>query len=80
MSSECYDYIFFNNYDWLEFSDFIGFMDKIDHVVMVVESGKTKWEIINHQKNIISKAGGDIAGVILNNRRYYIPNFIYKYL
>jgi len=51
---------------------------KVDGVVLVVEAGKTRWQTVNKVKESISAQNGNILGVVLNKRRYPIPDFIYK--
>jgi protein-tyrosine kinase len=53
---------------------------KMDGVLLVVEADKTRWSVAQHVKNRIIQAHGNILGVILNKRRYYIPAFIYKWI
>lgn len=50
----------------------------IDGTIMVVHSGKTRREIVQLACSSIRNAEGSILGVVLNNREYYIPNYIYK--
>ena len=45
-----------------------------------VEADKIRWAVARHVKNQIIQARGNILGVILNKRRYYIPSLIYKWL
>jgi len=54
--------------------------DKVDAVVMVVRHGSTRREIVKRTKEIIVRAGGKILGVVLNRRRYPIPEFLYRRL
>lgn len=61
-------------------TDVIAISGKVHGVVMVVEAGHTKWQKIDAVKEKITKNGGNILGVILNKRKYYIPEFIYKRL
>jgi len=51
-----------------------------DGVVLIVEAGKTRWQVIKSQMQEIRANNGTILGAILNNRRFYIPEFIYKRL
>ncbi|MFH1680889.1 MAG: CpsD/CapB family tyrosine-protein kinase [Candidatus Eisenbacteria bacterium] len=51
-----------------------------DGVALVVESDRTKREIVMRAKAAIEEAGGNILGVVLNRRRYVIPEFLYRYL
>jgi len=51
-----------------------------DGVVLIVEAGKTRWQVVKNQMQEIRVNNGTILGAILNNRRYYIPEFVYKRL
>jgi len=53
---------------------------KVDGVVLVVESGKTRHQVALRVKKELEEAGGKILGVVLNKRRFYIPGWIYKRL
>jgi capsular exopolysaccharide synthesis family protein len=50
----------------------------VDGVVLVVQAGKTKREVIQQSINAISQQEGKVLGVILNRKKYYIPGFLYK--
>lgn len=49
-----------------------------DGVVLVVHCGKTKREIIQRSLNMIEQFEGHVLGIVLNRKKYYIPNFIYR--
>jgi Mrp family chromosome partitioning ATPase len=49
-----------------------------DGVVLVVQAGKTKREVVARAMGSIANFKGRIIGVVLNRKRYYIPGFIYK--
>ena len=61
-------------------ADSVALSVKTDGVVLVVEADKTRWQVANSVKERIESQGGIILGVFLNNRRHYIPRFIYKRL
>ena len=50
----------------------------VDGVVVVVHAGKTKREVVQRAFDSIKQFNGNILGVVLNRRRFYIPNFLYK--
>lgn len=50
----------------------------VDGVVIVVEVGKTKREVVERSINVIHQQEGTVLGVILNRKKYYIPEFLYK--
>ncbi len=49
-----------------------------NHVLLVVECERTRWEVVQSAKERLREAGGSVAGVILNRRRHYIPKRIYE--
>lgn len=53
---------------------------KVDGVVLVIESGKTRRQAALSAKKQLDDAGAKILGVVLNKRRFYIPGFIYRRL
>ncbi len=50
----------------------------VDGVVVVVRAGKTKREVVLRAIKSISSFGGSVLGVVLNRKRYHIPDFIYR--
>ena len=53
---------------------------KVDGTILVVESGKTRRQVALRAKKELEDADATILGVILNNRKYYIPKWLYKKL
>ena len=53
---------------------------KVDGVVLVVGSGKTRRQVALRAKKEIEDAGGKVLGLVLNRRKHYIPEWIYKRL
>lgn len=49
-----------------------------DGVVLVVEAGRTRWQVADTVANRIRTLGGNILGVLLNKRDYPIPQFLYE--
>ena len=60
--------------------DALALVSKVDGVILVVEAEKTKWRTAGYAKEQIQRVGGNILGIVLNKRRYYIPQSFYKYL
>lgn len=50
----------------------------VSGVVLVVHTRKTKREVVQRAMEAIHTFKGKILGVVLNRKRYYIPDFIYK--
>lgn len=56
------------------------FSSYVDGVVLVVDAGKTRWQTAERQKRELAAQGGNVVGVVLNNRTYPIPDSIYNRL
>ncbi len=52
----------------------------MDGVLIVVEAEKTRWPVIQSSKERIAATGGNVLGIVLNKRKYYIPRYIYNRL
>ena len=53
---------------------------KVDGVILVLEAGNTRRHVALRAKKTLEEAGGRILGAVLNRRKYYIPEWIYKRL
>ena len=53
---------------------------QMDGVVMVVEAGKVRGPALKRATEEMNQMGARILGVVLNKRRYPIPEFIYRML
>lgn len=62
------------------FPDGLAIASQVDGVILVVEAEKTRWQVALNVREKIEKHGGNILGIVFNKRRFYIPEFIYKYL
>ena len=51
-----------------------------DLVVLVVEAETTRVPVVNDLRDLIQSRGANLAGVVLNKRRFYIPEAIYRRL
>ena len=61
-------------------SDSAALAAKVDGVVLVVQSEKTRREVARKAKDRLEKTGARILGVVLNKRRFHIPKWIYSRL
>ena len=52
----------------------------VDAVVFVVESDRTRSEVVDHAIENLRSRGAKILGIVLNKRVFYIPNYIYRFL
>jgi capsular exopolysaccharide synthesis family protein len=74
------DWVLFDSPPINSFNDSIALATKMDGIVMVVEAEKTRWEAVQHAKQRIESVKGNILGVVLNKRRFYIPEWLYRRL
>jgi Mrp family chromosome partitioning ATPase len=52
----------------------------VDGTILVVHCGRTKRETVDRSIKQIQQFQGQVLGVVLNRKRYYIPDFIYRRL
>ena len=60
--------------------DGLAIAGRVDGVILVLEAEKTRWQTAKNVKDSITRVGGQVLGLVLNKRRYYIPESIYKIL
>jgi protein-tyrosine kinase len=77
---ERFDLIIVDSPPAMMFPDGPSLVSHVDGVILVVEAEKTRWQIALSAKERIIKSGGNILGTVFNKRKYYIPQYIYKYL
>ena len=51
-----------------------------DGVVLVVEAEWLRWEVAQRAREQLVKSNAKVLGVVLNKRRFYIPNWLYQTL
>jgi Mrp family chromosome partitioning ATPase len=52
----------------------------VDGVVFIIESNRTRAQVVDHALDKLGGAGARILGTILNKREFHIPGFIYRFL
>lgn len=75
-----FDYVVLDGPPLPSFSESKVICNKVDGVVIVIESGKTRKQVALRAKKYIEQAGGTVLGVVLNKRKYHIPKWIYRRL
>jgi capsular exopolysaccharide synthesis family protein len=73
-----YDYVVIDGPPLDEAPESIALCSNMDGVMLVLDAGHTHRRIALRAKSRIEQAGGTILGVVLNRRRFYIPNWLYK--
>lgn len=75
--SKHYDHIILDSSPVLTTSVPTSLAPHVDGILLVAECERTKWQVLETAQGKLLGAGGNILGVIMNKRRYYIPRFLY---
>jgi protein-tyrosine kinase len=62
------------------FPDGLGIVSQVDGVILVVRAEQTRWPVALSVKEKIVSHGGNLLGMVFNDRRYYIPKWLYERL
>ncbi len=73
-------YILVDSPPVIPFVDVTRMSEVTDGVVLVVESERTRSEVVDYALDKLKSAGADILGIILNKREFHIPKKIYRFL
>lgn len=76
--AEKYDYVLFDTSPVLDAPETSLLSPQMDGIALVIRAGQTKREVIKRAMMMLNKQGGNLIGSVLNRKRYYIPEFIYK--
>jgi len=77
-AAAAYEYVLIDSSAILEAPETPIIGSRADGVVMVIFAGKTRREVIKRAILMVEKLDGAFIGTILNRKRYYIPEFIYR--
>jgi protein-tyrosine kinase len=61
-------------------SDGIAFAQASHQTVMVVEAETTRKEVADNLHHTLVSANATVAGVVMNKRKFYIPEKLYKHI
>jgi capsular exopolysaccharide synthesis family protein len=75
-----YDAIFIDCAQLGEFTDAATLASSVDGIILVVEEGKVRRQVILKTIETLLKKNKNIVGVVFNKRTFPLPNFIYKNL
>jgi protein-tyrosine kinase len=78
--SESFDYVIFDSAPVTGFPDTQSLCRNVDGVILVVTYDQTRRQVALRAKKELEDAGAHILGVIINRRKYYIPDWIYRRL
>lgn len=60
------------------YAETIALAKQAEAIVLVVRAGATRWEVSLSAKKQLEKVNPRILGVVLNQRKFYIPEWIYR--
>ena len=72
------DWILFDSPAIHKYSDAALLASEMDGVIIVVQAEKTKWEVAQRARDIITKGNVQILGAVLNKKQFHIPALLYK--
>lgn len=75
-----YDFIIIDTPPIIPLTDAAALGVNVDGVVMVVQTNRTKKEVVTQAEHLLQQAGCNLLGFILTNVEYYIPSYYYKYV
>ena len=75
-----FTYVIFDGAPINYYSDTILLGNLVEGIILTIYAGKTKREIVQNARFILDNAHINVIGVILNRRKYYIPEWIYRRL
>ena len=75
-----YSHIFIDIPPLMQDAEALRFSELCDGMVLTVNSGSTRWEVLREAKKLLQKTHVPLIGGILNKRKHYIPNWLYNTL
>ena len=60
--------------------DGVAFAARADAAVLVVEAESTRRQVVERLRDTLRDAGARLIGIVMNKRRFYIPDEIYRRL
>ena len=75
-----FDYVIIDSAPVTRFQDSQSICSKVDGVIVVLSQGRTRRQVAVRIKKELEEAGARILGVVLNRRKYHIPDWIYRRL
>lgn len=75
-----FDYIFIDTPPVMPLADACILGPMADGVIAVIQAGRTQRDIIKHSENRLCQARAKIAGYVMVNVEYHLPNYLYRYI
>jgi capsular exopolysaccharide synthesis family protein len=78
--SEQFDYVVLDGPPLDEAPEAIALSTRVDGVILTIDSQRTRRRTAVRAKARIEQVGGNLLGVVLNRRKYYVPDWLYRLL
>lgn len=75
-----FEFVFLDIPPILRFAEGISMSKQCDGLILVVRARQTRWEVVAEAKRLLENSGVNILGAVLNRRKFYIPEGIYRRL
>ncbi len=75
-----YDLVIFDSSALSHKNESLLFAPYLDAVILVVEALKTKWHTVKQAQDELKESDVNLLGIVINKKRYFIPDFLYKRL
>ena len=79
-AKENFDYVFIGSPPITKFPGAINLAGQADGTILIIDFGKTRKQVAQKAKKNIEESNGKFIGTIINRRKYYIPEFLYKFI
>lgn len=73
-----YEFVIFDTPPLCEDNAIIRLAGMMDGIILVLESERVRWEVARRAKERLQQAQGNILGVILNKRKFHVPDWAYN--
>jgi capsular exopolysaccharide synthesis family protein len=80
IAQQRFDYTILDSAPITSFAESQAICSRVDGVLLVIETGKTRRQVAIRAKKELEEAGGRLLGVVMNKRKYHIPEWIYRRL
>lgn len=78
LAKERYEIALFDCAELNDFKDSVVISKYLDSVAIVVNEGRTRYQVINNAIDLLRRQKANLIGAILNNRVYAVPKMIYE--
>jgi uncharacterized protein involved in exopolysaccharide biosynthesis/Mrp family chromosome partitioning ATPase len=75
-----YSFVVFDTPAFWEGSHPICLYSAVDAVILVVEAERVRWETAQRARDRLVDSGANVFGVVLNKRRFHVPDWLYQTL